>query len=109
MNQSNERNNFSGNAEESGNNQASSNANQGISDFSEAAGTITDAVAGAMIGSQFGLIGTVIGGVSGGVIGNQMVEGAEADIDSDSNNRDDSNNIWVSFFHKDSNQFNKEM
>ena len=39
MNQSNERNNFGGNAEESGNNQAGSNANQGTSDFGEVAGT----------------------------------------------------------------------
>lgn len=93
MNQSNERNHFDGNPEESGNNQAGSNANQGASDFGEAAGTITDAVAGAMIGAPFGLIGTVIGGVSGGVIGNQMVETAEADINTASNNRDVSNNI----------------
>ena len=93
MNHSNERNNFGGNVEESGNNQAGSNANQGTSDFAEAAGTLTDAVAGAMIGAPFGLIGTVIGGVSGGVIGNQMVEGAEVDNNTASNNRDVSNNI----------------
>lgn len=89
MNQSNERNNFGGNAAESDINQAGSNANQGTSDFSETAGTITDAVAGAMIGSQFGLIGTVIGGVSGGVIGNQMVEDAEEDNNTSSKNRDE--------------------
>ena len=88
MNQSNDRNNVGGNAEQSG------NANQGTSDFGgETAGTITDAVAGAMIGSQFGLIGTVIGGVSGGIIGNQMVEEAEAGTDTASSNRDVSNNI----------------
>ena len=39
-----------------------------------------------MIGAPFGLIGTVIGGVSGGVIGNQVVETAEADNDTASNN-----------------------
>ena len=89
MNQSNERNNFGGNAEEIGNNQANGNDNQGTSNFVETAGTITDAVAGAMIGSQFGLIGTVIGGVSGGVIGNQIVEEAEAGNDTASNNRDE--------------------
>nr|WP_263327032.1 hypothetical protein [Neobacillus sp. Marseille-Q6967] len=94
MNHSNERNNFiGGNVEESGNNQAGSNANQGTSEFGEAAGTFTDAVAGAMIGAPFGLIGTVIGGVSGGVIGNQMVETAEAENNTASNNRDVSNNI----------------
>jgi uncharacterized protein YcfJ len=73
MNQSNERNNFGGNVEESGNNQAGSNANQGASDFGEAAGTFNGAVTGAMIGAPFGLFGTVIGGVSGGAIGNQIV------------------------------------
>jgi uncharacterized protein YcfJ len=93
MNQSNEHNNFGGNAEEGGNNQAGGNANQGTSDFGETSGTITDAVAGAMIGSQFGLIGTVIGGVSGGIIGNQMVEEAEAGTDTASSNREVSNNI----------------
>jgi hypothetical protein len=57
MNQSNERNNFGGNVEESGN-------NQGASEFGEAAaGTFNGAVAGAMIGAQFGLISTEIGGV----------------------------------------------
>jgi hypothetical protein len=47
MNQSNERNNFGGNVEESGNNQADSNGNQGASDFGEAAaaGTFNGAVA----------------------------------------------------------------
>jgi uncharacterized membrane protein len=81
MNHNKEPNNFGGNVEESGNNQTRRNTNQGTSDFGEAAaaGTFTDAVAGAMIGAPFGLIGTVIGGVSGGVIGNQMVETAEAD------------------------------
>ena len=93
MNHSNERNNFGGNVEESGNNQAGSNANQGTSDFGEEVETFTDAVAGAMIGAPFGLIGTVIGGVSGGVIGNQMVETAEAANNTASNNRDVSNNI----------------
>jgi uncharacterized protein YcfJ len=93
MNQSNERNNFGGNAEESGNNQAGSNANQGTSDFAEAAGTFSGAVTGAMIGSPFGLIGTVIGAVSGGAIGNQMGEGAEVDNNTASKNRDVSNNI----------------
>jgi uncharacterized protein YcfJ len=88
MNQSNDRTNFGGNPEESGNNQAGSNAKQGTSDFGETAGTLTDAVAGAMIGSPFGLIGTVIGGVSGGVIGNQMGEGAEVDNNTASKNRD---------------------
>jgi phage tail tape-measure protein len=93
MNQSNERNNFGGNVEESGNNQAGSNANQGVSDLGEAAaGTFNGAVSGAMIGAQFGLIGTVIGGVSGGVIGNQIVEGAEVDDKTASKNRDESNN-----------------
>ena len=86
MNHSSERNNFGGNVEENGNNQAGSNANQGTSDFSEEAGTLTDAVAGAMIGAPFGLIGTVIGGVTGGLIGNQMVETAEEDNHTDSNN-----------------------
>lgn len=75
MNQNNERNDFSRNAEESSNNQADNKDNPGTSDFVEAAGTFTDGIAGAMIGSQFGLIGTVIGGISGGVIGNQIVEG----------------------------------
>jgi uncharacterized protein YcfJ len=88
MNQSNEHNNFGGNPEESGNNQAGSNAKQGPSDFGETTGTLTDAVAGAMIGSPFGLIGSVIGGVSGGVIGNQMGEGAEVDNNTASKNRD---------------------
>ena len=88
MNQSNERNNFGGNPEESGNNQAGSNAKQGTSDFGETTGTLTDAIAGAMIGSPFGLIGTVLGGVSGGVIGNQMGEGAEVDNNKASKNRD---------------------
>jgi phage tail tape-measure protein len=92
MNHSDERNNFGGNVEESGNNQAS-NANKDNSDYSEAVGTFTDAVAGAMIGAQFGLIGTVIGGVSGGVIGNQIVETAEEDNNTAANNRDVSNNI----------------
>jgi phage tail tape-measure protein len=92
MNHSEERNNFGGNVEESANNQARSNANQGTSEL-EAAGTLTDAIAGAMIGAPFGLIGTVIGGVSGGVIGNQVVETAEADNNMPSNNRDVSNNI----------------
>jgi phage tail tape-measure protein len=91
MNHSDERNNFDGNVEESGNNQAGSVANQDTSDFGETVGTFTDAVAGAMIGAQFGLIGTVIGGVSGGVIGNQMVETTEAD--NNTANRDVSNNI----------------
>jgi|GEM_PF-2370799 phage tail tape-measure protein len=81
MNQSNERNNFDGNIEENEN-------NQGDYDFSEAAGTLNGAVAGAMIGSPFGLVGAVIGGVSGGAIGNQMVESAEGDRQSDSENRD---------------------
>jgi phage tail tape-measure protein len=93
MNHSDERNNFGGNVEESGNNQAGSISNPGTSDFGEAVGTFTDAVAGAMIGAPFGLIGTVIGGVSGGVIGNQMVEAAEADNNTTSNNRDVSNDI----------------
>jgi phage tail tape-measure protein len=93
MNHSDERNNFDGNVEESGNNQAGSIADQGTSEFGEAVGTFTDAVAGAMIGAQFGLIGTVIGGVSGGVIGNQMVETAEEDNNTEFNNRDVSNNI----------------
>jgi phage tail tape-measure protein len=86
MNHSDERNNFGGNVEESGN-------NQDTSDFGESVGTFTDAVAGAMIGAQFGLIGTVIGGVSGGVIGNQIVETAEEDNNTTANNRDVSNNI----------------
>ncbi|WP_342430167.1 hypothetical protein [Neobacillus sp. FSL H8-0543] len=93
MNHSDERNNFGGNVEESGNNQARSNADQGTSDLGEAVGTFTDAVAGAMIGAPFGLIGTVIGGVSGGVIGNQIAETAEADNNTASNNRDVSDNI----------------
>lgn len=91
MNHSNERNNFGGNVEKSDKNQAGRNTNQGTSDFGEAAGTFTDAVAGAMIGAPFGLIGTVIGSVSGGFIGNQMVETAEADNNTASNNRDVSN------------------
>ncbi|MFC4323183.1 hypothetical protein [Litchfieldia salsa] len=66
MNRSNELNNLGGNAAENGNNKADRNANQDTSDHSETAGTLTDAVGGAMIGSQFGLIGTGIGGVSGG-------------------------------------------
>lgn len=93
MNHSDERNNFDGNVKESGNNQAGSIDDQGTSDFGDAVGTFTDAVAGAMIGVQFGLIGTVIGGVSGGVIGNQIVETAEADKNTESNNRDVSNNV----------------
>ncbi|CAG9610620.1 hypothetical protein [Pseudoneobacillus rhizosphaerae] len=93
MNHSNERNNFDGNVEESGNNQAESIAGQGTSEFGDAVGTFTDAVAGAMIGAQFGLIGTVIGSISGGVIGNQMVDTAEADNNTASNNRDVSTNI----------------
>ena len=92
MNQSNKRNNFGGNVEESGNNQAGSNANQGASDFSEAAGTINGAVAGAMIVAPFGLFGTVIGGISGGAIGNEIVEGAEVDDKTASKNSDESNN-----------------
>ena len=92
MNQSNERNNFGGNVEESGDNQAGSNPNQGASEFGEAAGTFNGAIAGAMIGAPFGLIGTVIGGVSGGAIGNQIVEGAEVDDKTASKNRDESNN-----------------
>ena len=91
MNQSNERNNFGGNVEESGNNQAGSNAIQGASDFGEVAGTFNGAVTGAMIGAPFGLIGTVIGGISGGAIGNQIVEGAEVDDKTASKNRDESN------------------
>lgn len=93
MNQNDERDNFDENIEESGNNQAVSHANQGTSDFGEAAGagTLTDAIAGAMIGSQFGLIGTVVGGVSGGVIGNQMVEGEELDNHTASKNREERN------------------
>ena len=92
MNYSNERNNFGKNVEESGNNQAGSDANLGTSDLSETAGTLTDAVAGAMIGAPFGLFGTVIGGVAGGVIGNQMVESTEEDNNTASNNRESSNN-----------------
>ncbi|WHZ00461.1 hypothetical protein QNH48_15380 [Neobacillus sp. YX16] len=88
MNQSNDRNKVGDYPEESGNNQAGSNAKQGTTDFGETAGTLTDAVAGAMIGSPFGLIGTLIGGVSGGVIGNQMGEGAEVDNNTASKNRD---------------------
>ncbi len=92
MNQSNERNNFGGNVEESDNPQAGSNANPDASDFGETAGTFNGAVAGAMIGAPFGLIGAVIGGVSGGAIGNQIVEGAEVDDKTASINRDESNN-----------------
>ncbi|RTR36230.1 hypothetical protein EKG37_01345 [Robertmurraya yapensis] len=90
MNQSNERNNFGGNVEESDNNQASSNANHVENDFGEAAvaGTLNGAVAGAMIGAQYGLIGTVIGGVSGSTIGDQIVEGAEIDDKTASKNDD---------------------
>lgn len=87
MNQRNERNNFEGNLEESGNNKVSSH---GANDFGEAAaaGTFNGAVAGAMIGAQYGLIGTVIGGVSGGAIGDQIVEGAEID-DKTASKKDD--------------------
>lgn len=85
MNQSNERNNFGDeNVEENDN-------NQNVSDYSEAAGTLNGAVAGAMIGAPFGLVGAVIGGVSGGAIGNQMVEGTEADDQSDFESRDGNN------------------
>ena len=91
MNQSNERNKFGGNVEESGNNQTGSNANQVTSDFSEAAGTINGAVTGAMIGAPFGLFGAVVGAVSGGAIGNQIVEGAEVDDKTASKNRDERN------------------
>jgi phage tail tape-measure protein len=96
MNQSNERNNFGGDVEKSGNNQADSNGNQGASDFGEAAaaGTLNGAVAGAMIGAQFGLIGAVIGGVSGGSIGDQIVEGAEVD-DKTASKNDESNNSSI--------------
>jgi phage tail tape-measure protein len=87
MNHSNEPNNFGENVEESGNNQAESNANLVPTDSGETAGTFTDAVAGAMIGAPFGLFGAVIGGVTGGVIGNQIVDTDEADNDTDSNNR----------------------
>jgi phage tail tape-measure protein len=87
MDRSNKHNNLSRNVEESDNNQADGNANQGTSD-PEAAGTFTDAVSGAMIGAPFGLVGAVIGGVSGGIIGNQMVETAEADNNTESDNRD---------------------
>lgn len=86
---SNKPNNLSGNVEDSGNNQAGS---QGTRDVGEAAGTFTDAVAGAMIGAPFGLVGTVIGGVTGGIIGNQIVETDEADDNTVSKNRDVSNN-----------------
>ena len=85
MNQSNEPNNFGGNVEESGNNQAAG-------EFGEAVGTFNGAVAGAMIGAPFGLFGAVIGAVSGGAIGNQIVEGAEVDNKTASKNRDESNN-----------------
>ena len=89
MDQNNERNDVGGIAEESGNNQAGSNTNQGIS--GEAAGTVTDAVSGAMIGAPFGLMGAVIGGVSGGIIGNQIVETSDEDTNTASNNRNVSN------------------
>ncbi|MEH7226103.1 hypothetical protein V7112_20005 [Bacillus sp. JJ1566] len=92
MNQINERNNFGGNVEESGNNQAGSNANQDESDFGEVAGTFNGAVTGAMIGAPFGLIGTVIGGVTGGAIGNQIVDAANVDDKTASKNLDESNN-----------------
>lgn len=92
MKHSNEQNNFDGSIEESGNNLASSNANQDTGGLVETTGTLTDAVAGAMIGAPFGLFGTVIGGVAGGVIGNQMVESPEADNNIGSNNRDVSDN-----------------
>ncbi|MED4461807.1 hypothetical protein [Metabacillus fastidiosus] len=92
MNQSNESNNFGGNVEESGNNQAGSNANQGTNDLGEAAGALNGAIADAMIGAQFGLIGSVIGSVSVGAIGNQIVEGAEVDDKTTSKNHDESNN-----------------
>jgi uncharacterized membrane protein len=88
MNQSSERNNFNGNVEESGNNQAGSNTNQDASDFGEVARTFNGAVTGAMIGAPFGLIGTVIGGVTGGAIGKQIVEGANVDDKIASKNRD---------------------
>ncbi|MEK3988629.1 MULTISPECIES: glycine zipper family protein [Robertmurraya] len=85
MNQSNERNNFGDeNVEEVDN-------NQNPSDSSETTGTLNGAVAGAMIGAPFGLVGAVIGGVSGGAIGNQMVEGTEADDQSDFESRDGNN------------------
>ncbi|WP_394234054.1 hypothetical protein [Niallia oryzisoli] len=95
MNQDNERNNFDGNAEESGNIQAD-NVNQETDDYGETAGALTDAVTGAMIGSQYGLFGTVIGGLSGAVIGSQMVDGDEGENDTASNNgdvRDNSNSM----------------
>ena len=88
MTQSNERNNFDGNVEESGNNPAVSQTNQGADEVGEAAGTISGAVAGAMIGAPFGLVGAVIGGVSGGAIGNQMGEGTDGDHHSASVNND---------------------
>ena len=85
MNQSNERNNFGDeNVEELDN-------NPNPSDSSETTGTLNGAVAGAMIGAPFGLVGAVIGGVSGGAIGNQMVEGTEADDQSDFESRDGNN------------------
>jgi phage tail tape-measure protein len=92
MNQNDQRDNFDEHIEESGSNQADSLGNQGTSDVGEVvgAGTLTDAIAGAMIGSPFGLIGTVVGGVSGGVIGNQMVEGDELDKTTASKNREES-------------------
>lgn len=92
MNQNNETNNFDGMDEESGNHPASSNTIQSANDLGEATGTLNGVVAGAMIGSPFGLVGAVIGGVSGGAIGNQMVEGDGEDRQSDSKNRDASNN-----------------
>lgn len=91
MNQINERNNYGGNVEESGNNQTGSNANQDASDYGETAGTINGAVTGAMIGAPFGLFGALIGGISGGAIGNQIIEEAEVDDKTPSNNRDVSN------------------
>ena len=58
----------------------------------EAVGTFNGAVTGAMIGAPFGLFGAVVGAVSGGAIGNQIVEGAEVDDKTASENRDESNN-----------------
>lgn len=84
MDHNNERNDVGGIEEESGNNQAGSNAHQAIS--GEAAGTFTDAVSGAMIGAPFGLFGAVIGSVSGGLIGNQVVETDDEDTHIASNN-----------------------
>jgi len=79
MDQRNERENFGGNADESGKDQADSLANQDATEFSETAGAFNGAVTGAMIGAPFGLFGAVIGGISGGAIGNQMGEGVEED------------------------------